>query len=109
LFFPLWKAFSEALDRPARENPKLKKLFKPVPVIIIARLAVDETVQGHGIGKALVRDALLRVVDAAKIIGGRAVLVYAKDAEAKRFYEQRGFDSFPSISCVCLANKGGQG
>jgi len=67
----------------------------PVPVIIIARLAVDKTEQGHGIGKALVRDALLRIVDAAEIIGGRAVLVHAKDAEAKRFYEQLGFDPSP--------------
>ena len=67
----------------------------PVPVIIIARLAIDKTEQVHGIGKALVRDALLRIVDAAKIIGGRAVLVHAKNAEAKRFYEQLGFDPSP--------------
>ncbi|MBF0386688.1 MAG: GNAT family N-acetyltransferase [Candidatus Omnitrophica bacterium] len=68
----------------------------PVPVIIIARLAVDKTEQGHGIGKALVRDALLRIVDAAEIIGGRAVLVHAKDTEAKSFYEQLGFDPSPT-------------
>ncbi len=67
----------------------------PVPVIIIARLAVDKTEQGHGIGKALVRDALLRIVDAAEIIGGRAVVVHAKDAEAKRFYEEFGFEPSP--------------
>ncbi len=67
----------------------------PVAVIIIARLAVDKTHQGHGIGKALVRDALLRIVDAAEIIGGRAVLVHAKDAQARHFYEQLGFEASP--------------
>jgi GNAT superfamily N-acetyltransferase len=67
----------------------------PVPVIIIARLAVDKTEKGHGIGKALVRDALLRIIDAAEIIGGRAVLVHAKDAGARRFYEQLGFEPSP--------------
>lgn len=67
----------------------------PVGVIIIARLAVDKTQQGHGIGKALVRDALIRIIDAAQIIGGRAVLVHAKDTQARRFYEQLGFEPSP--------------
>lgn len=67
----------------------------PVPVIIIARLAVDKATQGQGIGKALVRDALLRVVDAADIIGGRAVLVHAKDSQARHFYEKLGFEPSP--------------
>ncbi len=67
----------------------------PVPVIIIARLAVDKTQQGQGVGKALIRDALLRIVEAAEIIGGRAVLVHAKDALAKHFYEQLGFEPSP--------------
>ena len=67
----------------------------PVGVIIIARLAVDKTQQGHGFGKALVRDALVRIIDAAEIIGGRAVLVHAKDAQARCFYEQLGFGPSP--------------
>jgi GNAT superfamily N-acetyltransferase len=67
----------------------------PVPVIIIARLAVDTTQQGQGIGRALIRDALVRIIDAADIIGGRAVLVHAKDARARHFYEQLGFEPSP--------------
>jgi GNAT superfamily N-acetyltransferase len=67
----------------------------PVPVIIIVRLAVDKTEQGRSIGKALVADALLRIIDASEIIGGRAVLVNAKDAQAKKFYEQLGFEPSP--------------
>jgi len=67
----------------------------PVPVIIIARLAVDKSQQGLGVGRALVRDALLRVIDAAEIIGGRAVFVHAKDAQARYFYEKLGFEPSP--------------
>ena len=67
----------------------------PVGVIIIARLAVDKTQQGHGVGRALVRDALVRIINAAEIIGGRAVLVHAKDAQARHFYEELGFEPSP--------------
>lgn len=67
----------------------------PVPVIIIARLAVDKNHQGRNIGKALVRDALLKTVEAADIIGGRAVLVHAKNTQVRRFYENLGFEASP--------------
>ena len=67
----------------------------PVPVIIIARLAVDKTEQGAGLGSALMRDALSRIHLAAESIGGRAVLVHAKDEEARSFYEQFGFERSP--------------
>ena len=67
----------------------------PVSVIILARLAVDQTEQGIGLGKALLRDALLRIVSAADIIGGRSVLVHAKDKNAKAFYEHFGFEPSP--------------
>ena len=50
---------------------------------------------GHGIGKAIIRDALLKIVEAADTIGGRAVLVHAKDAQARHFYEKLGFE--PSV------------
>ncbi len=67
----------------------------PIPVIIITRLAVDRSHQGQGVGKALMRDALLRIIDAAEIIGGRAILVQAKNQHAKHFYEQLGFEPSP--------------
>ncbi len=67
----------------------------PVPVIIIARLAVDKTEQGAGIGKGLLKDALLRIIGAADIIGGRAVLVHTKHERAKSFYEHFGFEPSP--------------
>lgn len=67
----------------------------PVPVIILARLAVDKTEQGAGLGKGLLQDALLKVIHAAEIIGGRALLIHAKNEQAKSFYERFGFESSP--------------
>jgi GNAT superfamily N-acetyltransferase len=64
----------------------------PIPVILLARLAVDSTEQGRGLGAALLKDALLRTIQAAEIAGLRAMLVHAKDDFAKRFYEKFGFE-----------------
>jgi predicted N-acetyltransferase YhbS len=67
----------------------------PVPVILLARLAVDRTEQGKGLGASLVKDALLRALQAADLIGCRAVLVHAKDQAAQAFYRRFDFESSP--------------
>jgi GNAT superfamily N-acetyltransferase len=67
----------------------------PIPAIVLGRLAVDRGWQGHGLGKALLRDAVFRVVQAADIAGVRAILVHAISDEAKRFYERHGFVASP--------------
>ena len=67
----------------------------PIPVIILARLAVDRDHQGSGLGAALVADAMGRVLQAADIAGVRAMLVQAKDERAQRFYRHLGFEPFP--------------
>jgi GNAT superfamily N-acetyltransferase len=67
----------------------------PVPVVILGRLAVDRAFQGQGLGRALLRDAVLRVMQAADIIGVRAILVHALSDKARRFYEDSGFASSP--------------
>ena len=67
----------------------------PIPVILLARLAVDSSEQGRGLGTALLKDALLRTIQAAEIVGLRAMLVDAKDDVAKRFYEKFGFEPSP--------------
>ena len=67
----------------------------PIPVILLARLAVDSTEQGQGLGSALLKDALLRTIQAADIAGLRAMLVHAKDDSAKSFYEKFGFEPSP--------------
>lgn len=65
-----------------------------IPIMLLARMAVDRRWQGQGVGKALLRDALERTLQAADIAGIRAFAVHAKDEEAKRFYEH--FDFIPS-------------
>src|SRR5262245_56952835 len=59
----------------------------PVPILLLARLGVDLTEKGRGLGKGLLKDALLRAMNAADIAGLRAVAVHAKDDNAKAFYE----------------------
>lgn len=66
----------------------------PVPVMLLARLAVDRKFAGQGLGKELLRDALLRTLAAADIAGLRAVVVDAKDEAAKGFYEKFHFEPF---------------
>lgn len=67
----------------------------PVPVIVLGRLAVDQNFQGQGIGTGLLRDAVLRTVQAAEIAGIRAILVHALSEAAKGFYERYGFVASP--------------
>jgi len=71
-----------------------RNMPNPVPVMVIGRLAIDLEFQGQGIGLALLRDAVLRTVEASKIAGIRAILVHAISESAKRFYER--FDFIPS-------------
>ncbi len=58
----------------------------PVPMILLARLAVDVRAQGSGLGRALVADAMRRVAAVADQVGVRALLVHAKDQAAREFY-----------------------
>ena len=81
-------------DVPARVAKGLA--HHPVPVILLARLAVDEAEQGAGLGKAMLKDALIRIAAAADIVGARAVLVHAIDAEAAAFYRHFGFEPSPT-------------
>ncbi len=67
----------------------------PIPVMLLARLAVDRTEQGSGIGRGLLKDALGRTLQAADIAGLRAIIVHAKDANARTFYERFGFERSP--------------
>lgn len=67
----------------------------PIPVILLARLAVDRDEKGTGLGKALLKDALLRIAHAADIVGARAVLVHAIDEQARKFYQHFGFEASP--------------
>jgi GNAT superfamily N-acetyltransferase len=78
----------------------------PIPVMLLARLAVDISLQGKGIGKALVRDAVLRTCQAASIAGIRALLVHALHQQAAIFYRQCGFLPSPVDSLVLMLSLG---
>lgn len=67
----------------------------PVPVMVLGRLAVDKDFQGRGIGSGLLRDAVLRTMQAAEIAGIRAILVHALSDAAKHFYQRHGFMASP--------------
>lgn len=68
----------------------------PVPVMILARLAVDKEHQRKGLGQALLKDALLRTAQASDIAGIRCLLVHAKDDAARQWYESWEFDPSPT-------------
>ena len=79
-------------------SPLLKSAGRsPVPVILLARLGVDLSAQGHGLGAALVKDAMLRSYHAAATVGARALLIHAESATARDFYVHLAeFDQSPT-------------
>jgi len=74
----------------------------PVPVMILGRLAVDQSWQGRSVGASLLRDAIVRTLQAAEIGGIRAILVDAISENAKRFYERHGFKASPVDPMVLM-------
>ncbi len=68
----------------------------PVPIMLLARLAVSKAWQGRRIGSGLLKDAMKRTLQAADIGGIRAFAVHAKDRQAKQFYERFGFIASPT-------------
>jgi predicted N-acetyltransferase YhbS len=68
----------------------------PVPAVLLARLAVDRSEQGHGLGPDLVQDAFLRVLRVAKNVAAKTLIVHAKDEKGARFYRKLGFTHLPA-------------
>ncbi len=93
---------------PASAAPRVLKGMArhPVPVMILARLAVDSSQQRVGLGRALLKDALLRTAQAADIAGIRALLVHAKDDAARQWYLNWEFEPSPTDPMhLCLLLK----
>jgi GNAT superfamily N-acetyltransferase len=80
-------------DAPIRVAKGLAR--HPIPVVLLTRLAVNASEQGTGLGKALLKDALIRIAGAADIVGACAVLVHAIDDDAAAFYRHFGFEPSP--------------
>lgn len=66
----------------------------PIPATLLGRFAIDERVQGQGVGRSLLADALLRALDQSAAVASMAVVVDAKDEAARAFYERNGFVRF---------------
>ena len=79
-------------DAPRRLTKGLAR--HPIPIMLLARLGTDRRRQKQGVGKALLKDAMLRTLQAADIAGIRALAVHAKDEDARQFYQH--FDFVPS-------------
>lgn len=68
----------------------------PVPVVLLARLAVDQKEQGHRLGAQLLRAAIVKSVEVSELIGARAILVHALHDRARTFYQHFGFEASPT-------------
>ena len=90
-------AIEEASSRLRRNMPD------PVPVAVLGRLAVERSFQNRGLGRAMIRDAAMRVVQAAGLIGIRGILVHAISPEARAFYLAVGFEASPLEPMTCMA------
>ncbi len=82
---------SGSVERMRSPGKLRRNMPDPIPVIMLGRLAVDRTWQGAGLGSALLKDAILRTLKAANIVGMRALLVNALDERAAQFYRHNGF------------------
>lgn len=68
----------------------------PIPVILLGRLAIEQSVQGQQFGRALISDAATRILQAAEYVGIRGIITRALTPAAKSFYEQVGFEASPA-------------
>ena len=87
---------SGAIAQAAAPGGFRRNIPDPIPVVVLARLAVDRNYQGRGLGRALFRDAARRVAHAADTIGIRGMMAHAISEEAQKFYVALGFDPCPA-------------
>ncbi len=87
---------SGAIAQAAVPGKFRRNMPDPIPIVVLARLAVDRNYQGRGLGRAMFRDAARRVAHAADTIGIRGIVVHAISEEARKFYIALGFDPCPA-------------
>ena len=93
---------SGAIAQAAAPGRFRRNMPDPIPVVVLARLAVDRNYQGRGLGRALFRDAARRVEHAAEAIGIRGIAAHAISEEARKFYIALGFDPCPAESMTLV-------
>ena len=84
-----------AVSRSAAAGAVRRNMPDPVPVLVLARLAVERGMQGRHLGAALLQDAVKRAVSVSQNAGVRALLTHALDERAKAFYLHHGFGESP--------------
>lgn len=94
---------SSAITAESATGRLRRNMQDPIPVVVLGRLAIDQSLQGRSIGRALVRDAILRVLGAADAIGIRGMIVHALSDSARAFYEHVGFDPSPLDPMTLMA------
>lgn len=94
---------SSAIAPSAAPGRFRRNMPDPVPVVVLARLAIARTHQGKGLGRALFQDAARRVIYAAEAIGIRGLLVHALSEDAKAFYLRLGLDPSPLEPMTLMA------
>ena len=82
----------EHQDAPGRIR---RNMSNPIPIMVLGRLAIDQQWQRSGLGRGLLKDALLRTLTVSEQAGTRALLVHALSEDAKNFYAQNGFIASP--------------
>lgn len=91
-YYALASSAVTATETPGRFR---RNMPDPIPVVVLGRLAVHLGFQSRGLGRALIRDAAHRVLQAADLIGIRGLLVHALNEGSREFYERLGFDPSP--------------
>ena len=91
-----------AISHEASPKSMRRNMPDPLPVLLLGRLAIDRRFQNQGIGRALLRDAMLRAVNVAQDAGVFAVLVHSISEQATRFYLSRGFVASPLQASTLL-------
>ena len=91
-YYSLATGSVEHMQAPGRVR---RNMPDPIPVMVLGRPAVDRSVQGQGIGRGLLKDAIFRTLRAARIVGIRAILVHALDENSAAFYRNNGFLDSP--------------
>lgn len=99
-YYALASGAVQGIEAPGRFR---RNMPDPIPVVVLGRLAIDRSLQGRGIGRALVRDALLRVAQAGELIGIHGVLVHALSEQARAFYLAVGFEPSPLDPMTLMA------
>ncbi|TAN49452.1 MAG: GNAT family N-acetyltransferase [Methylococcaceae bacterium] len=84
-----------AINHEAAPKTMRRNMPNPLPVLLLGRLAIDRRYQHQGLGRALLRDAMMRAVGVADDVGVFALLVHALSDQAKRFYLSHGFVESP--------------